>query len=71
MVKINHNGHWTPIIMDDKIPVLDNETLEPFVLTPNTHEDTLTMVHDEEFLRSSPKKCRRLEAQIPTQEIWP
>lgn len=71
MVKVNHNGHWTPILMDDKIPVLSDNSLEPFVLRPETHDDTVTMMHDEEFLKSSPKKCKRLESKVKSQEIWP
>lgn len=71
MVKVNHNGHWQPIVLDDMVPVADLEQKRPFVLKPKTHFDSLCIQHDKDTLKNSPKKCRKMESQIVAQEVWP
>ena len=72
MVKVNINGNWVPVILDDKIPIKDLESEEPFVLKSKNHENGLkAILEDDENLDNQPNLKEKLGKKIDKVEIWP
>lgn len=65
LVKINRSGKWTPILVDDKVPLKKNTTQdEPFVLIPNSHFESTRLKADE-----SENMTKKSLNSIPAMEI--
>ena len=39
MVKLFIKGEWTPVLIDDQVPIKSRETLQPFLLEPGLHAE--------------------------------
>lgn len=67
LVKVNRSAKWHPVLLDDLIPIVDQETLEPFVLAPMLHGNG-TKIAQEELEGASMKEVMASKEEI---EIWP
>lgn len=67
LVKINRSGQWSAMVIDDKIPVKDPKTLEPFTLPPLNHLNG-TKINDEDLTFESKKEIYEKTEEV---EIWP